>query len=128
FGLVSPFAGNDRPAAVFHVLHHGAAGLLGAGSRDLYFHLVCLRIRRGLPLVSAGHPAAGFGARLEFHALSLLALFSREHLPGPDEWQHAVAGNSDSTWLDAGRLWPGAVRVEPRPQEILRRRRLIRLA
>ena len=43
----SRFAGADGIAAILHLLHHGPAGLLGAGSLHVHLYPVCLRYIAG---------------------------------------------------------------------------------
>src|SRR5207249_3882995 len=89
--LVSGFHGHDGAAAIFYVLHDGAAGVLGVGGFHVHFHSVRLRIHRRRSSVSAGHFAAGPGAGAAIHAVPVSDVFSGEHLSRTNHRHGAVA-------------------------------------
>ena len=98
-GLVRAFAGAHGAAAILHVVHHGNARVLGAGSFDVYFHPLRVRIHCQRPPVPARHSAARSGTRALLHAVSISALFSGWHLHGK------IAGAELARGLVTQLLW-----------------------
>ena len=84
------------------------------------FILYRLRIHRQRPPVPAGHPAARPRTGALLHAVPLSALFSRQHLHGQDHRRGLAPRLADPGPLGGRRLLPGALRLAPGHQAILR--------
>ena len=121
------FTGADRVAAVFHVVHDGNAGVLGAGGFDVYFYFIRAGVCGGRASVSDRYFAGRGGAGVAVHAVSVSTVFPGQYLFRESGRGGIVAGDGNPTFL--GGVFSGGwqVGLEPGNPEIYRCGRVKRI-